>query len=172
MALWVPPKVAEELVDRRKDYTRRVLGLMHLEGGILNRWNAELRKIDPHLRLGQAFESVPEGYPLVPGYYHLVRLNPDAPPTTEPIMGPNGEFVEPSGQMLERLRASDLQNPAVMRDRQKREQLAEELKERATARLREERRDELFGRLAAATETRVSMVPGWSQNAAGKRGRK
>lgn len=169
--MWVPPSVSRELVEDRIEYSTKLRDLLYLEGGILDDWNRELRKIDPYLRLGQAVEKVPVGFPLKPGYFHIIRLNPDAPPTTNTLEGPNGEFVQPSLGMLERLKASDLQNAAVMRARKAAEQAQEAAKEKEKQGDRELRVEEGVERYKAATRTQVLTsedVP-WSQNVAGRR---
>lgn len=170
--LWVPPQVDQRLVDGTRDYNTHVLSMLHMEGGILDEWNKELVRMDPHLRLAQA--SPQAETPLAAGFYHLVRLNPGAPITVQPITGPSGEFVEPGSQLLDRLREMDLQNVAARVDRLKRERYEEHMQARERERDDERRRAEVEERWAAATRAQVSMnrdTP-WHQNAAGRRGRK
>lgn len=178
--LWLPPtavrdpKVAEHLVDSRKDYNARLLQLFHVTGWILDEWNRELANIDQLLRLGQAFETIPAGYPVIPGYFHLLRLNPNAPFSVTPITGPNGQFAVPTSQMLDRLRESDLQHKTAVEAR--RVQMENQLKaeERDKARFRESRREELFDRARSAYDVQISFSPEhkWTQNVNGKRGGK
>jgi hypothetical protein len=177
--LWLPPtarkepKVADHLVEGRKDFTAQLLELVYLEGGILDEWNPELKKIDPLLRLGQAVEEVPAGFPLIPGYFHLLRFNMNAPPTVTPITGPNDSFAYPTSRMLDRLRESDLQNRAAVEARRVEMENRVRAEEREKTRFRDARREELFDRLASARETRISFDRdhAWTQNVNGRRAR-
>lgn len=145
-----------------------VLACMHQTGGVLDHWNAELKQIDPNLRLMQAGERA--NCPgVLAGYYHLVRLREPAKPDmlmVQPLRGPNGEFIEPTSQMLDALRAADLQNERVMRDREAAALREEAAKLRAQMREDDCRRDEGVERFMAASRTQVLMSPDvpWSQN--------
>lgn len=141
---------------------------MHTEGGILDHWNAALKDIDPNLRLMQAFDRA-ECMGVLPGFYHLVRLRDPAKPEhllVVPLRGPNNEFVEPSSGMLEALRAADMQNEAVMRDREAAALREEAARLRAIQREEECRVDEGVERFLAASRTQVLLSPDvrWSQN--------
>ena len=178
--LWLPPtarrepKVAENLVENRKDYTAQLRELLYLEGGVLDEWNRELAKMDRFLQLAQAMEDIPAGFPLVPGYFHLVRWNVNAPPSCTAIHGPDGEFAYPTSRMLERLRESDLQNRAAVEARRVEVENTARAEEREKTRQREDRREELFGRLRSAREVQISFDPGhaWTQNTAGRRAKR
>jgi hypothetical protein len=186
--LWVPPSArtirraedyqktshGQELAENRKDFTAQLLDLFYLTGGILDDWNRELQRIDELLKLGQAVELIPAGFPVIPGYYHLLRLNRNAPPSVTPITGPNGVFAVPTSKMLDKLREGDLQHRAAVEARRVRMENEIRADERSKARFRQERREELFGRLRSATETSISFNPEhrWSQNVAGRRGKR
>lgn len=174
-ALWTPesarrrdPKVSREHEQGTRQWEHLVLSMMHATGGVLDHWNPELRKIDPQLRLMQAMPgAVAPG--VVAGYYHLVRLRDPARSTfmwVQPLMGPNGEFVEPTSGMLEGLRASDLQNARAVYDRHRQDEQAAKSAERSKLRDDEDRIDEGVERLNAATRTQILVSPDvrWSQN--------
>lgn len=77
------------------------------------RWfDAQLKEIDPYLELVKASENVVDR-DLIPGYWHIRRLNPMGLDTYLPITGPAGEFMEPHSGVLEQLRGGDLQRPGA-----------------------------------------------------------
>lgn len=176
-ALWTPTKVSREHADTTREWESAALSCMHDSGGILDHWNAELRLVDPNLRLMQASEHA-DVMGVLPGFYHLVRLRDtdrNDMLMVQPLRGPNDEFIEPSSQMLEALRACDLQNEQVRRERDAATLREEAARLRAIAREEECRRDEGVERFLAASRTQVLMsrdVP-WSQNnsAAARRAR-
>lgn len=178
-ALWTPPsartyrapKVSREHWDGMLAWEAQVLACMHREGGILDHWNRELEPIDPLLRLMQANVSA-RATGVVPGFYHLVRLRDPARASfmmVAPLMGPRGEFAEPSDAMLRGLRAADLQNQRAVADRARRDAEAERDRAGDERRDDDDRRAEISQRLDAIMRTQVSMnrdTP-WAQNAAG-----
>ena len=172
-ALWVPPRVSRDLQDRTQAHTAEVLGMVERFRGILDHFNRELKQIDPYLELIFAPPTA-QAVGLKPGRYHLLRHNPGAPPSLIVIEDYAGNFVEPTSQIFERLRETDLWNNAVGHERRKREEAAERAQQRQKAREDEERREEIRDRLNAAFRTSVSMNNSnpWSQNARGARGRK
>jgi hypothetical protein len=175
--LWTPPsanlpaptpKVSREHIEATAEWESLVLSHMHQSGGILDYWNTALKDIDRNLRLMQAYEgvSIPG---VIAGFYHLVRLRD--PSRQEmllivPLRDPDGNFVEPTDQMLQALRMCDLQNEQANRARD--EAMLREEASRLRAQQREEecRRDEGVERFLAASRTQVLMSPDvrWSQN--------
>jgi hypothetical protein len=171
--LFLPPAVTKELLEERRQFAADLFNVTYVDDTCV-RWNRELRRLDPRLSMRRAYDTPVLGMPLEPGLYHLVRDNPDAPPSVTPVRGPDGGFTEPPGGLLEQLKAMDLWNVDVVRLRARTEALEQQRVERHKEELREERIDETLERLAAVQETRVSMnrdTP-WHQNAAGKRGAK
>jgi hypothetical protein len=184
--LWVPPSArtirraedyqktahGQQLAEDRKDYTQQLMELFYLTGGILTEWNIELQKIDPLLLLGQAVEFVPAGFPVMPGYYHLLRLNKNAPPSVTPITGPNQSFAVPTSRMLDKIREGDLQHRAALEARKARME-AEGRGGTRQERFRDDRQREIFDRWKSARETQISFSPGhkWTQNVAGRKGK-
>lgn len=169
--LFVPPGVTRELQQERLAHYARVAALTHYSD-VMDDFNADLKQIDPYLELVKAKESIEAGTPLKPGYWHVIRHNPGAAPSIMTIEGPDGEYVEPSSAVFERLQGwCDLQNPAVERRRRQRTDEIARAQQRRLAREREEAEQETLQRYLAGTRTQVSMAPNWSQNTAGRRGR-
>jgi hypothetical protein len=178
--LWLPrnvhdraPKVGREHIQGTREWEALVLSMMHQAGGILNVWNDALRDIDRNLRLMQATEGA-HAPGVLPGFYHLVRLRDPAEGTfmwVQPLAGPDGEFVTPTDQMLQDLRARDLQNPAAVADRRRADMIAASSKARSRANEDEDRVHYAVDLFKARTRTQVSMnrqTP-WAQNHAGTR---
>lgn len=170
-AIWVPPAVSRQLKDNTREHNRRVLDMLQLSGRVQELWNRELRTLDPLLRIGKAKDRA-HAPGVRPGFWHLVRLNEHAPIWVQPLVGPDGGFVEPSMAMLESLRQSDLQNSRAVRARRAQDEREAESRRNARVRADEERGEELRDRVKAATQTSVSLnldVP-WTQNVDGRRG--
>lgn len=170
--LWVPPSVSQALRDTTAQHNRELLDMFQLNGSVQSRWNPELARLDPLLKLGKAKDGADD--PQVrPGFWHLIRLNELAPFWVQPLTDARGGFVEPTSQMLEMLRLSDLQNSRAVKARRAEDERL--MRERNAARAREDevRNDELRERVAAVTRTQVSMNPDtpWTQNAAGAKRR-
>lgn len=179
MSLFLPPSVAKEIADANRRYEAEVFdqaiqAYMGRVKGVLDEFTYELQKIDPRLEMMRASDSEAwHSSEVPPGYYFVVRHNdPPAPPSIMPVQGPNGEFREPDSRLFEELKKNDLWNPATKRRAEKQREQLEEAAERHKARERADRQRELYERYLANTRTQVSMLPGWSQNVAGKRGRR
>lgn len=174
---WVPPKVSEELLEERRQ--REAQASLALASDMGYEWkkafDADLQRVDPYLQLVWCPDPAPiEAAALggKPGRWHIARHNPGAPMSLIPLIGENGEYREPGSWVFDHLKRSDLWDDRVSRHRQKMFDKLEREKENRVAREREERREELMERVAAARETRVSFngdTP-WSQNVAGRRG--
>lgn len=173
--LWTPsstaapsPKVSRQHREGTRTWETQVLSSMHTVGGILDHWNRELKQIDRNLRLMQAHERA-ECAGVIPGYYHLVRLREpsrDEMLLVVPLRGPNNEFVELTGDMLEALRLCDLQNDQALEAQRVAIARQEASAARAAENEEEERLDEGVERFKAASRTQIltsSDVP-WSQN--------
>jgi hypothetical protein len=170
--LWLPPKVDRQLKDSTARFNADVESKLRFNTPVCAEWNHELQRLDPRLRLAKAVtDADAEGPGLRPGFYHLVWRSGDDPITLSPLTGPNGEYAEPTSQMLETLRANDLQSARVALDRARAEQRAEREQDASRQRDEEARHEELDERWAAVTRTQVSLndsVP-WAQNVAGFR---
>lgn len=169
--LFVPPAVARELVLERAAEEQRLAQFTYM-GDVMADFNRDLKRIDPYLELARAQDTIRTGTALKPGYWHIIRHNPGAPPSVMPIEGPDGEYVEPSSAVFEMLKRNDLQNPATGRRRRERERELEAAKARREARETEEMNAEVLERVLAVSRAQVSMSGSWSQNHAGRRGRR
>jgi len=153
VALWVPPKVHADILDERAKHDAMQLEGMYVEA-ICDRYTRELQRIDPHLCLMRAKDdaTVPG---LRPGYYHVVRHNPDAPVWIEVLEGPAGEFMEPDSSVFSLVEKSDMWNTRALRVRQKKELDAARSKQRDREREAEDRVDELAERWKQANSDQI-----------------
>lgn len=170
--LWVPPKVSAELLEERREREARALLFMHTTK-VCDEFNPELKRIDPALEM----VFLPEPMPLDvvsaggrPGRYNIVREGSKGGPLSfMPIVGPDGEFVEPTSRIFDELKLMDWWDPAVRQARRDREQRLEDARRKRQEEERRELDEEVLERYLAATRTQVSMndsVP-WAQNASG-----
>lgn len=170
MSLWVPPSVTRKLREETAEYNEATLAMFELQYGILDKWNRELKKFDPLMRLGKAHDNA-EGVGVIPGYYHLIRINPGQPIWAIPIHD-NGKFAEPTNAMLDMLRNSDMQNPQVLRDKERMAKQEAESKKREKLRKREEREDAMMEAWSSIYQPKVAFgEKGWTNSTAGKRGK-
>lgn len=168
--LWVPPVAQRELVERRMEYQANMIHMLQMKH-TMDEFNKQLQEIDPYLQLVKAEETVAAGNPLKPGYWHVVRHNPGAPPSVMTIEGENGEYIEPTSRVFELLQKNDMWNSNSLKEENRKRRALQEAENRQRERDREARQEEMLERYLAATRTQVSMIPGWSQNVAGKKGR-
>ena len=166
--IWVPPDVSRELRDGTREHNASLGNMFRFTDPVCAAWNPVLFEIDPLLKLGKALDGA-FAPGVLPGFYHLVRMIPDAPWWVQPLTGPSGEFAEPTSAMLDMLRANDLQNARARMDRELAQERARREQEAQVERDREERHQEIEERVAALTRTQVSMNPDapWGQNARG-----
>lgn len=173
--LWLPPSrehrpvVSREHREGTIQHRAASLSMLYSDE-VCRTWDRELRAIDDRLHLMRAKDNA-HALNVRPGFYHLVRLNDGAPIMVHPLTGPAGEFVEPASQLLDALRACDLQNHQVVRARMAHDELAAKRRERAKANEGEDRVAEGVERWKAVSRTQVLMSPdvGWAQNAAGQK---
>jgi hypothetical protein len=177
-SLLLPGDVAREIqkkkwAELRAFHRAQLDQLFDFDDPVTREWNPELQRLDPLLRLGRArpkADPASTGLPVRPGFYHWIRENDTAAPTMTAITGPDGEgFAYPSSGVLEDLRRSDLQNPAIFRALLARQAARERDEEQAKLDERKDRRQEFSERWKAVSRTQVSMntdTP-WAQNAAG-----
>lgn len=172
MSLFLPPRVSRELVEERRVRDADIF-LRSRTDALCDEFNCDLAKMDPYLRLIFIGDDA-DVQGAVPNRYHLSRKSPDAPATLISITGPDGEFVEPGSAIFEKLAEGDLWNARSRRERELAQREAEAARDRKRAREAEARQEELKDRYNAAFRTSVSMSPDtrWSQNAAGRRGRR
>jgi hypothetical protein len=142
----VPPEIRamaenDEVIERE---TR--------EKGVAIFIDKALKEHDPHLSLVKVKDGVdewdlPPG--CIPGRWHVRRLNPGFIPTFWPIVGPNGEYREPTHTILEEMRARDLHREDTMRALRERQSREGAAKQRGDDLRAEQRRDELAADLRA-----------------------
>ncbi len=161
---WVPPRVSRELEQERIAAYARVAVLTDYMDTMRD-FNVDLARIDPNLSIVKAKESAEPGSGIRAGYWHVLRMNPGAPPSWFVVEGPDGEYIEPTSQIFDRLAGwMDLQSPAVERRRREREEAIVKARERHEAEERRRWDEEVTERYNALNRTQVSMtdVP-WSQ---------
>lgn len=169
--LWVPQSAQRDLVERRMEYQAEIVHMVQMKH-TMDHYNELLQEIDPYLQLVKAEEVVKAGVPLRPGFWHVIRHNPGAPPSVMTIEGEDGEYIEPSSRIFMLLQKNDMWNSNSLKEENRRRRLLQEAEDRQKERDREARQNEMMERYLAATRTQVSMLPNWSQNVAGKRGRR
>jgi len=132
----VPPEIRaiyenEDALDRQVDTARYI--------------DKALKQHDPHL--GIVFvKNVPESeLPVgaVANRWHVERKNPGFVSTYWPIVGPNGEFREPTVAVVEQMQRWDLHNESAMRALRERQGRIEAKRAKHKALEGEQRRDEL-----------------------------
>lgn len=106
----VPPALKAQ-IDNEEAVDRQIGTARWLDG--------ELKASDPYLGLVFIRPGVPE--PELPlgakaGRWHVERKNPGFVSSYYPITGPNGEFREPHGGILEELAGRDLWRRGTMED--------------------------------------------------------
>lgn len=135
-------------------------------------YTRELKRIDSYLEMVFFPERAPAQPGMVPGAYHVVRWNPTAAPTVEALVDHFGGPLALGSWVYDKVRASDLWNAEVVKDRERFEKRALAARDAAKAREQEDHMTELRERADAAWRTQVSLTDApWSQNAAGRRGR-
>jgi hypothetical protein len=167
MTLYLPPAVAAE---RRREFAAEIDKRCDPNDPLAQRFTRELQQIDSRLMMVRARPLIATGTPLIPGYYHVLRVNDEAPLSVFAVHE-NGRYCEPDSRVFERLAAGDLHDPRTLRRWAQAERDEQRAAERDQEREHEERREELRDRVNAATRTWVSMNrdEAWSQNVKGRR---
>lgn len=168
--IFLPPRVAKELLAERQRNVTDVL-LSTYRDHICETWDRELKRMDPLLCMRRAHEkpalsAISRG--LHPGLYHIIRQNENAPLSLFAIQDPaTGGFIEPSEDVLERLRKMDSHNGRAEKLRLELQREARRHEQRAKELAHEERVALVNDHWAALSRTQVSMNPDapWTQNA-------
>lgn len=170
--VWVPPRVSRELRESTERHRAEVMEAARRDA-MCDFWDRELQKIDPKLTIFQAKENA-EVVGVKPGYWHICRDCSPGPPSLLPLVGDEGEFVEPTSRVFDLLRAGDLQNERAMDARRRQDEESARRRARDKQRGHEERVEEMMDRWRSLTQTRVSMNTStpWTQNMAGRKPRK
>lgn len=151
-SLWTPTRAQKEA---RQAEAAALLSRVHRE---LGHFNYELQRFDPYLQVVRADPRADHRL-LRPGYYHLLRIPPDGPPTVEVWEGDDGEFRELGSDLFEWLRHADLWNDRSRRQREKRQRELKRLAERERELETEDRRQEMYERLMSKNNVSI-QVPG------------
>jgi len=139
---------------------------------VCREFNPELKRIDAHLEMVYWPMRAPEIHGFINGCYHIVRHNPDAAGSVEPLVDDDLNYKAPGSWVFDMLAASDMWDDRVMRDRERLRKRAEQARERQKQREREDRQEELKDRYNAAFRTSVSLSDAapWTQTMHGRRG--
>lgn len=169
--LYLPPSV---LRDRRLENEAQAFAAgVFVRDDRCREFDPLLLNVEPWLRMLFCREPAPLEVVAAgarPGRYNIVREPPHGEPVTFiPIVGPAGEYVEPTSRVFDTLKAMDWWNDEVKRDRVERENRIEDARRKAQAEERRRIDDEVFERFQAVSRTQVSMNPdtAWGQNARG-----
>jgi hypothetical protein len=167
--LYLPPEVA---AARRREFAQEIDKRCDLADPLARHFTKLLQQINPRLMMVRARELIAPGTPLIPGYYHLLCANDDAPLSVFAV-NENGAYCEPDSRVFERLAAGDLHDPRTMRRYRDMQREAQRADERDAQRADEERREHVRDLVNAATRTQISTdrTRPWTQNASGRRPR-
>ena len=158
-----------DVIARRQQWREDIWRSIDLDerDPLLIEYAAKLNHFDPRLMLVRAREEIVPGLPMKPGYYHLLIDNgPDVPLSVTIIEGADGEFVEPTSRLFEKLMAGDMREQRNLKRFEETARHEREANDRELARDREERRDHLKELVNAYTRTSISMNTArpWTQN--------
>lgn len=120
------------------------------------RWNRELKQIDPSLSLVLGKENVDDSE-LKASYWHIRQRVPGFADGYICLQGPNGEWREPGAWMIDMLLYGDLWNDRARRDRGRIRRRLAEAKERARQTEKEQRWDEASLAMRAAKRLKDPM---------------
>jgi len=148
--------VSRELEDLTEQHRAEVFASA-IRDARIEHFNRELKQVDEHLELIKARDDATAAG-LMPGFWHILRHNPGAPPSLLPLTGDDGEFVEPSDRIFTLLREGDLQNDQVIRARRERDERAAKQRARDKARDAEDRVGLMTEHIKAVSRAHVSMT--------------
>lgn len=155
MGIWLPPKLSRELEQENARDNAETLSMFE----ICKQWDRELKAVDPLLELGRASEAADPANGLKPGYWHILRHNPGAPVTAEPLEWRDGTPRDPGGWMFDMLLASDMWNERAMRERREVKRKLVDARERDRRRLAQERAEEMDARIASVERESILFSP-------------
>lgn len=160
MTLILPAGVSQRMQQERQLRAAALRASVELHDKLAH-WNKQLREIDRDLQLVKAREDT-EHPDLKPGYYHLLRHTPGAPPTVIIHQGPNGEFREPDSALFEELKKADMWSDRANAERRRVKKAVKLAEQRARAAEAEERRENIkdLYRHRYITKAAFPKVPG------------
>jgi hypothetical protein len=179
MALWTPPTVSRELRDETSQREGEAFkGLIDENWKWVQDFNRDLENVWPGMRLLWCPDPAPVEAVTMgarPGRWGiLMPSQTGGPGSVKPILGPDGEFVDPSlnaSAIFDQLRAGDWWNPQVRRDRERAKEAARVASEKRKQQERDEMTEDIMERYLAVSRAQVSMsrdTP-WAQNQAGRK---
>ncbi len=153
--MWLPPSVSRDLAAETAQQKADVAHAA-IRDASMDFWNRELKQLDERLELIKAREDASVAG-LTPGFWHVMRHNPDGPPSLLPLTGDHGEFVEPTSRMLDLLRSGDLQNERAMRARREFDERAAAQRKRDKENAAADRRADLAERIGSMNNVSVRV---------------
>ena len=105
--------------------------------------NAELQKLDPYLELVWIGPNAERGLipGIEPGRWHIRRIPPGLIHSYWPVMGPDGEYIDPTMKLIEDMKAADLWREGALQELRDRQVREAEKKEKDAELAREQSRD-------------------------------
>src|SRR6266576_1686782 len=98
--LWIPQDRQQAIADAAAAEQRQMIDEMEHISGLLDYYNREVKKIDPHLSVVLAKpKTTVEG--LKPGYYHAVRMRPGHPAFIMPHENDDGTWRDLDSSIFE-----------------------------------------------------------------------
>lgn len=151
--------ILDSLTDQN---TEREAQLVDRQIGLSRQLNRELRALDEHLDL--VFVNDNATAPgLHPGRWHVRRQNPGTVHTFWPLIGERGEYVEPSLDIVDKLRARDMWRDDIYKVVRRHEADEKAKAEAALADVRAEKHDEMLTRVKALSSPSIRYGgSGWT----------
>ena len=113
--------------------------------------NRALKELDPYLELVYIGPRATKAIPGVePGMWHIRRTPPGLIDSYWPIMGPDKEYVEPTMQIVENMKAADLWREGALQELRDRQIHKAEKKRKAAELDREQAKDATAADIRAA----------------------
>lgn len=181
--IWTPPRVSQEL--RNETAKREAQAVQGLIDEAAWKWvedfNRDLENVQTGMRLVWCPDPAPVDAVAMgarPGRWGILMPGvKGGPASVKPIVGPDGEFVDPSSNasaIFDYLRGQDWLNPEVRRDRERAQEEARRAAERRKEQEQEEFDRETLERWLAVSRPQISMNRSspWTQNASGRKPKK
>lgn len=158
--LWLPGSYATPASPQSEVMAeqRQLVEELDRQAGALAYWSHELQTIfnDPDVSVVLAKPTTTvQG--LKPGYYHIVRVRPGTAAWIQPYEGPDGEWRDLDGGIVEVALKADLWNDRTQRELRKDRERAEAARKRQKDREAQDRAHEFDERLRSATTTTISV---------------